>query len=361
VSTRRKKSKATSSAGVNYVRQVVTSDNSIFQAVELDNNMGNDAYIEFILDEETTGCFVWVQIKSGESFKRKSYYALPADKDHFEYWNSNIAPVVGVVYDPEIKSAFWIDITDYLQSNPSAIKNGPYTLHISLDNELNSETFSEFKRLFLKRYEGYKKHENFGRALEYFATMDELDKCLEGLISLFVSYRNERAAWFYLINSFSSIEDDRILFQFISYLSLLSGHMDIFWHKDNIVKIEVEKYARSHLAKIFGITEVVKLLSIVDDWGFSRGSIGYAISAIISLISDKEMLLKSIAFNSSFDERMRSNALFLLIHLEQFSSIQDCTEVITEYLNQYPCTEYEDLFLSMKNTLETEGFLGYIG
>lgn len=52
--TKRKKSRKTSSEGVDYVCRVVRSDNSIFQAVELENDIGNDAYIEFILDEEGT-------------------------------------------------------------------------------------------------------------------------------------------------------------------------------------------------------------------------------------------------------------------------------------------------------------------
>lgn len=190
-------------------------------------------------------------------------------------------PVVGIVYDPEIKSAFWINITEHLQNEPFAIENGPYTLHVSPKQEFAPETFSSFKEIFLEHYEWYKGQENFGRALDYFATTDQPDKCLEGLISLFVSYRDRKASWFYMINSFSSIEDYKILLRLISYLSLLSGHMDIYWHKKNVLDCEIEQYGKSYLAKRFEKIEVIKLLSVVDDWGFTRGSIGYAVSAII--------------------------------------------------------------------------------
>ncbi|GAP99419.1 DUF4365 domain-containing protein [Leptolyngbya sp. NIES-2104] len=361
MTTKRKKSKGTAAVGVNYVRQIVEGDNSIFQTVNEDNDIGNDAYIEFVVDEEATGCFVWVQIKSGISYKRKNHYAISADKDHFEYWNSHIVPVIGIVYDPEIQSAFWINISEYIKENSSAVKDNSHTLCISPLNELNAKTFSTFKKLFLEKHTSYKGLENFGRALEYFAMVDQADKCFDGLLTLFVSYRNKRASWFYMINSFSSIEDRKSLFQLVSYLSLLSGHMDIFWHPKNFIDAEVIEYAKVHLAKDFNILEVVKLLSIVDDWGFSRGSIGYATFTIISLINNKTSLLEKIAFDNSLSDLMRSNALFLLIHFEQFDSTKKCINLINRYLKKYSDTEYEEVISSMKEIIEIEGFLGYIG
>lgn len=361
--TKRKKSKCKSSEGINYIRRVVENDNSIFQVVELENDIGNYACIEFIVDEEATGCFVWIQIKSGSSYKRKEGYVIPADRDHFEYWNSNIAPVVGIVYDPEIQSAFWINISNYIRENPSIVESGSYTLHIPRQNELSFTTFSKFKDIFLCAHGKNRSRESFGYALECFASMNEENKCLEGLITLFVSYRNKKATWFYFINSFSSIENEILLFQMTVYLSILSGHMDLFRHKGNFIDSEVESYAKSHLARRFGITEIVKLLSLVDESGFSRGSIGYEISTIISLIPDSEDLLEMIALNDSFTEQMRIDALFLFVYSEQFRSTQNCINLIDAYFEKYPHTGVDDkyLFSDMKTTLGEIGFLGYIG
>ena len=158
MSTKRKRTKAIGSNGVNYVTSVVENDNSIFQRIELENDIGNDAYIEFVSGEEATSSYIWVQIKAGESYKKKDYYILPTDREHFEYWKDNIAPVVGIVYDPEIDVAFWIDITDHLHMNPSAIENGPYTLHIPRINEFSTKTFSRFKEIFLTRYNKHKRY-----------------------------------------------------------------------------------------------------------------------------------------------------------------------------------------------------------
>lgn len=361
MSTKRKQSKSTESKGIRYVKSVVENDNSIFQLIEPNNDQGNDAYIEFILDEEATGSFVWVQIKSGKSYKKKDYYLLPADKDHFEYWGTNVAPVVGIVYDPELDTAFWLNITEYLHNNPTVRENGPYTLHINPSKEFSETTFSDFKRVLLAYVSKYENNENFGRALEYFSMVENPRRCLEGLITLFVNYRNRKSTWFYLINCFSSIDNKLLLSRLIERLSLLSGHMDIFWHKDNMIEREVEDYAKSVIAKCFGKKEIIKLLEMVDDAGFSRGSFGYSIYTIIGLITNQKDLLKGIAFDSSFQEDLRSTALFLFVHFGQFSSPENCIKTISDYFTIYPDAEDADLFLSMKTQLETEGFLGYVG
>ena len=186
-------------------------------------------------------------------------------------------------------------------------------------------------------------------------------RCIDGLTSLFINFRNRKSTWFYLINSFSSVETPYILTQLVAYLSHLSGHMDIFWHNDNILNDEVGKYAKSLLARTFDTKEIVKLLNGVDDNGFSRGSLGYAVFSIVGLVDNKKKILKRIAFDDSFDEELRSNALFLFIHFEQFESSQNCIEVISVYLKRYSDTADNYLFSSMRSVLEKEGFLGHIG
>lgn len=45
MATRRKQSQATSRKGINFVRDIVEGQNSIFQEIELHNDLGNDAYV----------------------------------------------------------------------------------------------------------------------------------------------------------------------------------------------------------------------------------------------------------------------------------------------------------------------------
>lgn len=291
--------------------------------------------------------------------EKKGYYAFQADKEHFEYWEKTIAPVVGIVYDPNIDTAFWIDITEHLKNNPSLMRDGSYTLHVPTSNEFSESNFLVFRDRFISYLDEFHSNENFGRSLDYFSMLESPRKSLEGFASLSINHRNRNSTWFYLISCFLSIKEDFILFRLIERLSLLSGHMDIFWHKENMLQDEVVNYAKSVIASIFGKREVVKLLNMVEDSGFSRGSFGYAIYTVIGLVDDRENILREIAFDDNFEEELRSSALFLFVHFEQFNSSKKCIEVISKYLTKY--SDDDMLFLGMKETLEKEGFIGYVG
>src|SRR4051812_25998901 len=119
MTTKRKRSQATSREGINYVRTLVERHNSTFQEIDTQNDLGNDAYVEFTVEENATGCCVALQIKSGGSYRTATgRYAFSSDKDHFEYWASHTLPVIAVIHDPERERTVWSDITDLLRSAP---------------------------------------------------------------------------------------------------------------------------------------------------------------------------------------------------------------------------------------------------
>ena len=120
MTTQRKLTASTAALGVDYVQTLVHKDNSIFNKIDQDNDVGNDAYVEFIENQMTTGCCIAMQIKSGLSYVSadgKTFY-FRADKAHFEYWANHSLPVCGVVYDPTRNVAVWCDITAFFSSNP---------------------------------------------------------------------------------------------------------------------------------------------------------------------------------------------------------------------------------------------------
>ena len=178
MSTKRKKSAGTSSEGVHYVGSVVTRGNCIFQEIDQKNDIGNDAYIEFISDEEATSLFSWVQVRSGTSNRRKSGYTIVADKDHFEYWKNIPAPVVGIVYDPQKMSAVWINISDYLHANPDIAANGPFSIKIPAENEFSYRTFDSFKEQLLSY--NYSSDWHFGQSLDFFSDVANQERYESG-------------------------------------------------------------------------------------------------------------------------------------------------------------------------------------
>ncbi len=358
MSTKRKKTSGTSSEGVHYVGSVVARGNCVFQKIDQDNDQGHDAYIEFISDEEATSLFTWVQIRSGTSHRRKDGYAISADKEHFEYWKNSPAPVVGIVYDPTTQSGVWINISEYLHANPDIAENGPYSIRIAADNEFSDRTFDSFRRQLLSY--NYSSNWHFGQSLEFLSDTGNQERCVVGMSSLFAYHRNRRAAWFYLIHCFPSI-DGAALVRLTQLLSHLPGHPYIFWHGGNIIGKKIEDYGKELLATRFGREEVLKLIGLVDATGFSVGSIGYTASTLIFKIRDAQNILENIAFDDSVSEEQRGHAMFLLIHYSQFSSVEFCLEAIARFIGRYPKSEDCELFSAMKETLEKEGFLGYIG
>lgn len=358
MTTKRKKTAGTSSEGFHFVSGIVAAANCIMQKVDSDNDQGNDAYIEFISNEVATSLFAWVQIKSGTSYRRSEGYAIPADRDHFNYWSNGPVPVVGIVYDPERKFAVWINISEFLRSHSDAVENGPYVIPIPAENRFDAGTFEAFKQRLISY--NYSSDSFFGRSLEYFADIENQQRCLIGMRSLFAYHRNRKATWFYLIHSFRSVEGT-VANQLMLVLGHLPSNPFIFWHGDNTISPEIEKHGKKLLAENFGREEVLKLLGFVDQFGFAAGSLGYIVSTIVFAIGDAQDILDDLAFDTRLSEGQRETAMFLLIHYAQFHSVEFCINAIDRYVTSYSESEVCELFLSMKETLEKTGFLGYIG
>ena len=165
MTTQRKQSAGVSRAGVNFVRQLVEAANCTFQEIEQSNDLGNDAYIEFVSVEQATGCCIAVQIKSGASYVAPDgSFILPADRDHFEYWSSHILPVCGVVFDPRTGDAGWCDVTEYLRNHSEAVEQGPYRIPGTAFSRLSAQSFPDLQRHFVACRRQYSDDAHFGAA-----------------------------------------------------------------------------------------------------------------------------------------------------------------------------------------------------
>ena len=291
MTTKRKQSKSTSQAGVRFVEGVVNEHNSIFQEIALENDIGNDAYIEFIKNEQATGCCIAAQIKSGDSYVTSDgNFFLRADKDHFEYWHSHVLPIAAIVYNPTKKVAAWCDVTEYLIQHVDRIETGPYNIEITSSQEFSSANFHIFTAHFLKYTKPYKY--KFSMALERFADISNAQNCLDGMKYLFSFQRNNTASWYYVINCFQNFRRHRLLFYLISMIAYLPGHGDIFWHKDNIINDHTCEVALRFLKERFGRIEILCMLEVLTDGGgFGRGALGPPIEAIVSQVRDRRSLL----------------------------------------------------------------------
>lgn len=362
MTTRRKKSRAIERAGVNAVRAVVEAQNCILQEIDLANDLGNDAYLEFVVDEAATGCCIALQIKSGPSYVSSGgALFLPADRAHFEYWRSHVLPVAGIVFDPSSGRAGWCDITAHLRDHPDAVKTGPYRIIVPDDGQhaFSAQEFEAFRRHFMAYQHQYSDDSHFGRALEQFTPFSAPETRIEALRSLFSFHRNRAATWCYVASLVRSIENEDVLRLVAVTLSHLPGHGDIYWHSKNQVDEAARLSAVAFMRLTFGRQEVLQFLRLVDDNGFARGTIGQAVHSLIHLAKNVDDILHSIAFDPSIDDKIRSAAMFLFVFYAQEVSVPRCIEVLEEFRKAFPDSLIDEVFVEMIRVLREHGHAGF--
>jgi hypothetical protein len=319
MTTKRKRSQATSRDGINFVRTLVERHNCTFQEIDLQNDLGNDAYVEFVAEECATGCCVALQIKSGSSYRAAGgRYGFQSDSDHFEYWASHALPVLAIIVDPEAGRAAWVDITDHLRRNPAAHKNGPFSIYA--DQDFSESSFAEFRQHCLAYRDPYSREQNFGRALEAFADRADDERCFDGLRALFAFHRQQVATWYYLISCLSNFRGHKILRPLVARLCHIPAHGDIFWSRENIIEEEVRQEARRLMRQLFDRTDALTMLSVIDDAGVDRGTIGQAIHALVDTMEDVPKVMESIAIDQSQSERVRHSAILFATSSAQCQS-----------------------------------------
>jgi len=133
--------------------------------------------------------------------------------------------------------------------------------------------------------------------------------------------------------------------------SLLPGHMDIWWHMDNVIDDAIEQQALSLVERRFGAEEVAMLLEIIEEGGFERGTIGQAVHAIIDVVPDKNRILEGLAFDPAMSEDARYWALLLLVFHRQFAARSWCVQIIDRYMARFPADENEDVLASLRQSM----------
>lgn len=347
-------SRATAAAGVNYVRSIVEKNHSIFQGIDAVNDVGNDAYIEFVEEQDATGCCVAVQIKAGASYvaANGSHFIVSTDKDHFEYWNSHNLPIAMIVVDPTTGTAGWCDVTELLRMHPERITDGPYTLRIPIEHSFDDRTFELFRRHYLRYRERYEGDANLGLSLSKFADMDHVETCQDGLNALLFFHRQNPVAWIYLISCFRYFRGRPLFIKLLLHLTLLPGHPDIFWHSGNIIDEQVRMRVLSEIARRFGREEVALLLESIGEGGMERGTIGQAAYALIDVIPAHQRILEELAYDPDLHADARYWAIFLFIYERQTTSRKQCVALIDRYVALYPSDENDEELLYLRQTVE---------
>jgi hypothetical protein len=334
--------------GVDFVRAVVREAECSFQEFSHHNDQGNDCYIEFVHQRVATNYGVFVQIKSGPSFKDTLGYKIPTDKDHLEYWGRNLYKTIGIVYDAELTKAFWVDISEYIKTHPEIIGQETHAIRVSVQNEFSVDTFSSFMVYCFQYKQELQDFEHFGRSLDLFSKVKEPIDCYEGMKALYSTHRAKSATWFYITSTFSKIQEEGIR---LNIIGLLSNYFNpnILWHSQNIDKVPTDhqvSIVKEALSISFKEREIESLIPYMKD-GIPRGSFPYLVYLVVDACADAPNCLKNICFSDQTDEDHRDFCMWLYMHIAKYHSLEDTIKNAELYLSTFPKAKHDEAIMGV--------------
>lgn len=130
----RRKTDTTSEIGINVVSSVVNDGLGwIFRRTHEEHDYGVDAFIDYVTpDGGVTGRFVAVQIKTGESYLKKSedVHWYRDTREHLNYFLNLPVPVLVMICDPHSRRCYW----EHLRSEKIEITGETWRLAIPKSN-----------------------------------------------------------------------------------------------------------------------------------------------------------------------------------------------------------------------------------
>lgn len=315
--------------GLNYVKNIVESSGCIFHQIQLENDYGIDAIIELAINGKLKAKLIAVQIKSGSSYCTKNRCKIKSDKKHFEYWSKYPLYVVGIVYDPNEKTAYWLDIQNSLKDE-NKVTNGPYTISVR-KNDYTRFNEKSFQKFFVTALFGESLILDFEESFNYSKSKD-LDMCHIGIYSLLRNHIRLRKTWTYLFKLFRTRPSPGIHGNLIDLLSSLLDHHNMEWYSGRTRNLPFEHELIDEMKK-FTKNDVTKMLSFIyEEDDFTRIHISKRINDILQLIPNHDEMLKEIIKDKTETILMRKSALMFLACKEQ----RKVLSYLKTICNQYP-------------------------
>lgn len=110
------------------------------------SDFGIDAHVEVVVDDQSTGRLIALQIKSGASYVKHhneetiTYYG---DRAHLDYWLEHSLPVVILLYDPLKETVYWQSVS---RATVQTAKTG-WKLAIPYSHVLGADSAAELRVL----------------------------------------------------------------------------------------------------------------------------------------------------------------------------------------------------------------------
>lgn len=294
--------------GINYVRNVVEIANCRYNEIIKDNDFGIDAIIELLYKNKTTGKLIAIQIKSGKTYCNKNYCWIRATKSNIKYWKKHSLPVFGIVYDPNEKRGYWINISEEIKNTSTA------TIKFEKDIMTIFDEFS-FKKWIRPKPSKKDVIPSFSESVRLAKSNDPI-YIHKGMGSLSRYYKNKKETWEIILNYFKNTKAKEIPDGIVHVLSTIPGHHGQ-WSGSSPTKKKL-RYQILEKFSHFNKKDVIKLLYPIDEYAeesgefFPRGNTAHCAAVIIDQINNKNNILKSIVLDVRQNSKVRKYALVIL-------------------------------------------------
>jgi hypothetical protein len=255
-----RKNRAVERAAVNAARAFFESNGCVFQEVDLGNDYGKDAYVDFVHDEHVTGICFALQIKGGASYRRGTDYGIPLHPGRAELWLNSTVPVIGIVHDPEDGKLRWCNISAYLHELQDRISS---YIPVSANAILTADT------LRLEIIPNLERMSKLHPVLNVLSDSHIIKH--QAIYDCFGIGRADARVLIALRYLLKTLDRDSMYIA-IHVLTHVTPHPDIFWHADNWITTDVKDRVRKHF--IWEISEIIQMLSAVTWEHWARGDIG---------------------------------------------------------------------------------------
>jgi homoserine acetyltransferase len=297
----RKKNTITERAGVNYVRSVVEANNSVFKEIDRQHDYGHDAFVLLVEGEQVLPKEIALQIKAGATYCTATTCRIPATAGQIAFWAGHDLVTLGVVYDPDEDAAYWVDLQTEARNRTFGRREqagAVIEFRKSGWNRLDARLFAQF---LVPTLQGKAPYVDLKTATAW-ARSDDPETHHIGVSTLVVRHPREPESW---ARSPEDLSSDVCI-----GLAKMMGHDDIGFYSDQ-VPADLRRHVRQHVLQ-FGPRELAKVLAHVEQYDFSRPSMGYSLLPVLGARSDSPAVIAAIRDDATFDPEIRAKAAHLL-------------------------------------------------
>lgn len=330
---------------VNAARSFFESNSCVFQEVDVANDYGKDAYVDFSEDGRVTGLCAALQIKGGISYRdAKGDYRIPLDEEHARIWAESTVPIFGIVHDPDDGGLRWCNISSFLHGINHPL---PANIPLKASHILTPDSLRKEFRISLEETRFL-----LGSHPVLQTQSADEDVSNAAIIDCFGVGRSDPRVLItlrYLVRALAP-QPRRLA---IHVLSHVTPHPDIFWHAGNWITEDVKKVVRQHLR--WSPDEIRSLLGVVTSEEFERGGLGESLYMLFYEDPNivKTMRVAAIDALAAKEDDVALAALYLFLYWEG----EQAPDVLGKFLNEFPEAKKLPLVPELQMTLREHGFI----